>query len=63
MLAYAEAMTRSDEDVDDRLFAELRRHFDEAAVVELTAWICLENLYSKFNRSFRIEAQGFCIVP
>jgi alkylhydroperoxidase family enzyme len=62
-LAYAEAVTRSDADVDDELFAEARRQFDEAELVLLTGWICLENFYSKFNRAFRVDAQGFCVVP
>jgi alkylhydroperoxidase family enzyme len=63
VLAYAEAMTRSDADVDDELFAAVRAEFDERELVLLTAWICLENFYSKFNRSFRVDAQGFCLVP
>jgi alkylhydroperoxidase family enzyme len=62
-LAYAEAVTRSDSDVDDELFGVLRRAFDESELVLLTGWICLENFYSKFNRAFRIDAQGFCLVP
>ena len=62
-LAYAEAMTLSDQDVDDALFAAMRAEFAEDELVELSAWICLENLYSKFNRAFRIEAQGFCTLP
>lgn len=63
VLAYAEAMTRSDADVDDELFAALRAEFEERELVLLTAWICLENFYSTFNRSFRVDAQGFCLVP
>ena len=62
-LAYAEAMTLSDSDVDDALFAATREEFSEDELVELSAWICLENLYSKFNRAFRIKAQGFCTLP
>jgi alkylhydroperoxidase family enzyme len=62
-LGYAEAITLSDQDVDDALFAQVREHFSEGETVELTAWIGLENLYSKFNRAFRIEAQGFCRIP
>jgi alkylhydroperoxidase family enzyme len=63
VLAYAEAMTYSDHDVDDVLFAEVNSFLRDGELVELTAWICLENFYSKFNRSFRIEDQGFCILP
>lgn len=61
-LSYAEAVTRSNSDVDDELFAVVRSKFDEAELVLLTGWICLENFYSKFNRAFRIDAQGFCLV-
>ena len=57
-LAYADAITLSDRDVDDTLFAMLATHFDEAALVELTAVIAWENASSKFNRALRIESQG-----
>ena len=38
-LEYADAMTLSDRDVDDELFERLRPHFDDDALVELTATI------------------------
>ena len=56
-LEYAEAITRSDLDVDDDLFARVAQHFDEEAIVELTAVIAWENASSKFNRALRIESQ------
>jgi alkylhydroperoxidase family enzyme len=62
-LVYAEAITRSDADVDDDLFTAVREEFEEPELVLLTGWICLENFYSKFNRAFRVDAQGFCFVP
>jgi alkylhydroperoxidase family enzyme len=62
-LAYAEAITRYDLDVDDPLFAAVKAHLSEPDMVELTAWICLEGFYSSFNRAFRVEAQGYCRVP
>lgn len=62
-LAYAEAVARTDLDVDDETFAALRAHLDEAQLVELTAWIGLESFYASFNRAFRVEAQGYCRVP
>jgi alkylhydroperoxidase family enzyme len=62
VLAYAEAIVRTDLDVDDELFARIRNHMAEPELVELTCWICLEDFYSKFNRSFRVDAQGFCLV-
>ena len=48
---------------DDAFFAELKKHFTEAQIVELTAAIAMENFRSKFNPPLGIEAQGFCMVP
>jgi len=56
-LRYADAITRSDQDVDDALFAEVRSLFDEDAIVELTEIIAWENASSKFNRALRIPSQ------
>jgi alkylhydroperoxidase family enzyme len=57
-LAYADAMTLSDRDVDDDLFARLRAHYDDDAIVELTATIAWENASSTFNRTLRVPSQG-----
>jgi len=57
-LEYADAMTLSGRDVDDELFARLRRFYDDDALVELTATIAWENASSKFNRALRIPSQG-----
>ncbi len=62
-LEYAERITYTDRQVDDALFAELKKHFTEAQLVELTAAIAMENFRSKFNPPLGVEAQGFCIVP
>jgi alkylhydroperoxidase family enzyme len=62
-LEYAEAITYTDRQVDDALFAEVKKHFTEPQIVELTAAIALENFRSKFNPPLRVEAQGFCLVP
>ena len=62
-LEYAERMTITGQKVDDALFAELKRHFGEAQIVELTAAIALENFRSKFNPTLGVESQGFCLIP
>ncbi len=62
-LAYAEAVTRSDMDTDAELMAQLERHFDHDALVELTAVICFQNMSSKFNAALDVPAQGFCRIP
>lgn len=56
-LEYADHMTITDKDVDDDLFARLRRFFEEDALVELTAAIAWENASSKFNRALRVPSQ------
>jgi alkylhydroperoxidase family enzyme len=57
-LEYADAMTITDREVDDALFARLRSLFDDDAIVELTATIAWENSSSKFNRALRVPSQG-----
>lgn len=60
-LAYAEAVTYSDRQPTGEHFEHLRRHFEENAIVELTALVAFQNLSSKFNAALGIEAQGFCL--
>ncbi len=62
-IRYAEEMTRTPVEVSDDLFAELRRHFDDRALVDLTAAIALENLHARFNWAFQIESDGLCKLP
>ena len=58
VLAYADAMTFTDRDVDEDLFARLRVVFTDDALVELTATIAWENASSTFNRALRVASQG-----
>lgn len=58
-IAYAEMITISPDDVSDAQFADLRRHFTEREIVELTAQAAFENFRARFNRTLRIEAEGF----
>ena len=62
-LDYAERITYTDRTVDDAFFAEVRKHFTEPQIVELTFAVALENFRSKFNPTLGVEAQGFCMVP
>ena len=62
-LDYAEAMTRSDLGVTDELTAQVKEHFDDDAVIELTALIAFQNLSSKFNAALGVPPQGFCRLP
>lgn len=62
-LEYAEAMTDSNLAVTDQMIEQLRRFFDEDAIVELTGLIAFQNLSSKFNAALDAPAQGFCRLP
>jgi len=62
-LDYAEAVTLSDRQVDDALFARLREHFDDDAIVELTGMVAFQNMSSKFNAALDVAPQGFCRMP
>lgn len=63
VLAYSEAITLPERQVDDALIAELRRFFDDDGLIELTALVAFQNLSSKFNSALDVPAQGFCIRP
>lgn len=58
-LEYADAITDTRRDVEDELFARVRRHYDDDTIAELTMIIAWENESSRFNRAFRIPSQGF----
>ncbi len=62
-LDYTEAMTITGRGVTDELMAELRRHYTDDAVIELTALIAFQNLSSKFNSALDVPPQGFCRLP
>lgn len=59
-LFFWKAITYSDRQPAAEQFARLRQHFDDGAIVELTALIAFQNLSSKFNAALGVEPQGFC---
>jgi alkylhydroperoxidase family enzyme len=59
VMEYAEAMTRTPPTVTDEMVAGLLAHLGPAAVVELTTFVALANLYSRSNTALGIESQGF----
>ena len=61
-LEYAEAMTWSDQRVDDSMIKRLRSYFDDDAIVELTGLVAFQNMSSKFNSALGVPAQGFCSI-
>jgi AhpD family alkylhydroperoxidase len=59
VLAYADAMTATPPTVTDEMVAALREELDDAALVELTATIAAENLFSRTNSALGLTSQGF----
>ena len=59
VMEYAEAMTVTPTAVTDELSARLLEQLGAAALVELTAFIALANLYSRTNTALGIQSQGF----
>lgn len=62
-LDYAEAISRSDRQVEDDIVERLKDYFDDDAIVELTGLIAFQNMSSKFNSALGVPAQGFCRAP
>jgi alkylhydroperoxidase family enzyme len=54
-LRFAERMTVDAHNVDDALWAELRRHFDEGEMVELASVVGLFNYFNRFNEALQME--------
>ncbi len=63
ILRYTEGMTRTPAEVSDAAFEDLKRYFNTAQIVELTAMVAFENLRARFNRALHVESGGFCELP
>jgi alkylhydroperoxidase family enzyme len=59
VMTYADAMSRTPMEVDDAVVAALREHLDDAALVELTMMVAVENQRSRFNSALGLTGQGF----
>jgi alkylhydroperoxidase family enzyme len=66
VLEYSEAMTATPPAVTDEMAAALRADLGDAALVELTMIVGVENIRSRFNVALGLVSQGFsesCRVP
>src|SRR6185312_3353882 len=59
-LTLAEEMSATPADVTDETFAEARKWFSEAEMVELVGTIAMENYRARFNRAFDVESEHVC---
>jgi alkylhydroperoxidase family enzyme len=59
VLEYAEAMSQTPPAVSDEMSASLLEQLGAPALVELTAWTALANLYARNNVALGVESEGF----
>lgn len=59
VMEYAEAMSQTPPTVTDELSDRLLESLGAPALVELSAFIALANVYTRTNVAFGIDAQGF----
>jgi alkylhydroperoxidase family enzyme len=66
VLEYAESATMTPAEVSEECADRLHAHFTDAEIVELAAWVALENFRSRFNAGLGLRSQGFaekCELP
>ena len=61
-LRYAYEATQVGARVSDETFAELKKHFTDKEIMELTIAVATENFYNRLNAPLHIESPGFCNV-
>jgi alkylhydroperoxidase family enzyme len=54
-LRLAEKETSAPHSIDDAMWADLRKHYDEGEIIELAAAIGLFNYFNRFNDVMRME--------
>jgi uncharacterized peroxidase-related enzyme len=54
-IAFAEELTRTPSGVSDATFAELRKHWSERQIVEITAVAAMFNSFNRFNNALGVD--------
>ncbi len=54
-VAFGEELTKNPKGVSDEIFAELRKHWNERQIVEITAVACLFNSFNRFNNALGVD--------
>lgn len=62
-LAWTKAMSGAHCEIPDELHQELKKHFDEQQIMELTALVAFQNMSARFNAALDIPSQGLCSMP
>ena len=58
-LQFCERISRDDLEVSEECLAQVREHFTEAEIVELTFIIGYQTFASKFAKAWRLAPQGY----
>jgi uncharacterized peroxidase-related enzyme len=57
LLRWTEAVTLNTAEEDDEAFEEMRRHYSDAEIAELTLMCGLFNMWNRFTRALHIELE------
>lgn len=64
LLRMADALADTPANVSDELYAELRKHFSEEALIEFAADAGQENFRARANRLFNVGSDSlYCVIP
>ena len=51
-------MTRDAHGVDEKLFAEMKRHYSDSEIVEISCVVGLANYWNRFTTALRVDLSG-----
>jgi len=57
-LEYATRMTRDPHEVTDELFEELRRHYSDTRILELSCVVAMANYFNRLTAALRVDLSG-----
>ncbi len=57
VIEYSIGVSNSPQKIKDALFNELKKHFNDSQIVELTLRICLCGFFNRFNDALQIESE------
>ena len=57
-LVYAERMNRDAHRVTDPVFAEMKKHYSDLEILEITCVVGLANYWNRFTTALRIDLSG-----
>ncbi|HML95725.1 MAG TPA: carboxymuconolactone decarboxylase family protein [Thermodesulfobacteriota bacterium] len=58
-LRYAEALTLNPGDIPEDVFTELKKHFSESQIVEITMVAALYNMVNRFNEALKLDPEEY----